>query len=57
MPDGGAAAAGVPKVLLWWLALAAIAAFVLARTRIGNWIFAAGGDANAAKNVGCRSSR
>ncbi|WP_374422229.1 ABC transporter permease [Chromobacterium sp.] len=52
LPDGGAAAAGVPKVLLWWLALAAIAAFVLARTRIGNWIFAAGGDANAAKNVG-----
>ena len=50
LPDGGAAAAGVP-VLLWWLALAAIAAFVLARAdRI--WIFAAGGDANAAKNVG-----
>ncbi|TAM07899.1 MAG: ABC transporter permease [Paraburkholderia sp.] len=43
---------GVPKVLLWWFALTAIGAFVLARTRYGNWILAVGGDANAAKNVG-----
>ncbi|RKP52204.1 ABC transporter permease [Trinickia fusca] len=43
---------GVPKVIVWWLALAAIGAFTLARTRFGNWILAAGGDANAAKNVG-----
>jgi simple sugar transport system permease protein len=43
---------GIPKVLLWWLALAVVCAFVLARTRFGNWIFAVGGDANAAKNVG-----
>jgi simple sugar transport system permease protein len=43
---------GIPKVLLWWFALAAICAFVLAKTRYGNWILAVGGDANAAKNVG-----
>ena len=43
---------GVPKVIVWWLAIAAIAAFTLAKTRYGNWIFAVGGDANAAKNVG-----
>jgi simple sugar transport system permease protein len=43
---------GIPKVLLWWLALAVVCAFTLARTRFGNWIFAVGGDANAAKNVG-----
>jgi simple sugar transport system permease protein len=43
---------GVPKVILWWFALTAIGAFVLARTRYGNWILAVGGDANAAKNVG-----
>ncbi|WCM18660.1 ABC transporter permease [Paraburkholderia bryophila] len=43
---------GIPKVLLWWLGLAIVCAFVLARTRFGNWIFAVGGDANAAKNVG-----
>ena len=43
---------GIPKVIVWWLALAAVGAFVLAKTRFGNWILAVGGDANAAKNVG-----
>ncbi|TKC80351.1 ABC transporter permease [Trinickia terrae] len=43
---------GVPKVIVWWFALAAVGAFTLAKTRFGNWIFAVGGDANAAKNVG-----
>ncbi|WP_042303675.1 ABC transporter permease [Paraburkholderia kururiensis] len=43
---------GIPKVILWWFALAAVGAFVLAKTRYGNWILAVGGDANAAKNVG-----
>ena len=39
-------------MILWWFALVAIGAFVLAKTRYGNWILAVGGDANAAKNVG-----
>lgn len=52
LADGSPAVNGVPMVLIWWLLLAGFAAFVLARTRPGNWIFAAGGDANAAKNVG-----
>jgi simple sugar transport system permease protein len=43
---------GIPKVIVWWFVLAAIGAFTLAQTRIGNWILAVGGDANAAKNVG-----
>ena len=43
---------GVPKVILWWMLLAVLGAFLLAKTRFGNWIFAVGGDANAAKNVG-----
>jgi simple sugar transport system permease protein len=43
---------GVPKVILWWIVLAILGAFLLAKTRFGNWIFAVGGDANAAKNVG-----
>lgn len=38
--------------LIWWLALTIIATFVLTRTKFGNWIFAAGGDANAARNAG-----
>jgi simple sugar transport system permease protein len=50
--DGTALATGIPKAVIWWIALTAGGAFVLARTRIGNWIQAVGGDANAAKNVG-----
>lgn len=43
---------GLPMVVLWWIGLAALATFVLLRTRFGNWIFAAGGDKLAARNVG-----
>jgi simple sugar transport system permease protein len=51
--DGGVAVVpGVPKVIVWWLVLAVLGALVLSRTRAGNWIFAVGGDANAARNVG-----
>jgi simple sugar transport system permease protein len=35
-----------------WIALVAVASWVLLRTQIGNWIFASGGDANAARAVG-----
>jgi simple sugar transport system permease protein len=35
-----------------WIALVAVASWVLLRTKVGNWIFAAGGDANAARAVG-----
>lgn len=52
LDDGRPLVAGLPKVIVWWAVLAVVAAFVLARTRVGNWIFAVGGDANAAKNVG-----
>jgi simple sugar transport system permease protein len=52
LDNGHALVPGIPKVILWWLALASVCAFVLAKTRAGNWILAVGGDANAAKNVG-----
>ena len=55
--DGTALAIGVPKVVVWWFLLTAVGAFVLARTRAGNWILAVGGDANAAKNVGIPVAR
>jgi simple sugar transport system permease protein len=38
--------------LLWWLGITALATWTLTRTRVGNWIFGVGGDANAARNVG-----
>ena len=43
---------GIPVEILWFLGLAAVATFVLLRTPWGNWIFAAGGDKNAAANSG-----
>lgn len=52
LDDGTPLVRGLPKVLLWWAALAAACSYVLARTRFGNWILAVGGDASAAKNVG-----
>ncbi|MBU7600542.1 ABC transporter permease [Streptomyces sp. P38-E01] len=38
--------------VLWWLGLVAVATWVLLRTRAGNWIFAAGGNSEAARAVG-----
>ncbi|MHA7178650.1 ABC transporter permease [Arthrobacter sp. MDB2-24] len=38
--------------ILIWIVLVVIASWLLLRTRIGNWIFAVGGDANAARAVG-----
>jgi simple sugar transport system permease protein len=35
-----------------WIGLVAVASWVLLRTKVGNWIFAVGGDANAARAVG-----
>jgi simple sugar transport system permease protein len=52
LDDGRPLVRGLPKVLVWWAVLATTCSFWLNRTRFGNWIFAVGGDANAAKNVG-----
>ncbi|MFG3282184.1 ABC transporter permease [Streptomyces sp. NPDC048111] len=38
--------------ILWWFALVAVATWILLRTRFGNWIFAVGGGADAARAVG-----
>jgi len=38
--------------VIWWIAITAVATWVLSRARFGNWIFAVGGDANASRNVG-----
>ncbi|MET8782846.1 MULTISPECIES: ABC transporter permease [unclassified Streptomyces] len=38
--------------ILWWIALVALASWVLLRTRAGNWIFAVGGNKDAARAVG-----
>jgi simple sugar transport system permease protein len=43
---------GIPVEIIWFVAFSAIATYILLRTPIGNWIFATGGDALAAKNSG-----
>ncbi len=43
---------GVPVEILWFILVAVVATYILLRTPVGNWIFAAGGDANAASNSG-----
>jgi simple sugar transport system permease protein len=51
-PNGLPTVTGVPVSIIWFVAVALIATWVLLRTKAGNWIFAAGGDANAARNSG-----
>ncbi len=48
---------GVPVSVIWFVAIAIVATWVLLRTRTGNWIFAAGGDPNAARNSGVPVNR
>jgi simple sugar transport system permease protein len=43
--------------IAWWLGLAALATWILLRTRSGNWIFAAGGAPEAARKMGVPVAR
>jgi len=43
---------GIRVPILFWIVLVVVATWVLLRTRVGNWIFAAGGDPVAARAVG-----
>ena len=38
--------------VIWWIAVTALATWVLTRTQFGNWIYAVGGDKIAARNTG-----
>jgi ribose/xylose/arabinose/galactoside ABC-type transport system permease subunit len=40
------------ETVVWWLIVAAIGSFVLVKTKWGNWIFAVGGNKEAARAVG-----
>jgi simple sugar transport system permease protein len=48
---------GIPMLMVWAVLLVIFAHVLLTRTTFGNWIFASGGDANAARNVGVPVSR
>ena len=42
----------IKALVVYWVIMVVVAALVLQRSRIGNWIFAVGGDAAAARAVG-----
>ncbi|MCU1537447.1 MAG: sugar transporter permease protein [Humibacillus sp.] len=42
----------VEITVIWWFLFVALSAFILQRTRIGNWIYAVGGNADSARAVG-----
>src|ERR1700712_3264974 len=50
---------GVPIriTVLWWVLFTVIATWVLFKTRIGNWIFAVGGNQDSARAVGVPVTR
>ena len=43
--------------ILWWVLATIFATWLLSRTQFGNWIFASGGDKNAARNAGVPVNR
>ena len=43
--------------ILWWIVITAAAAYTLARTKYGNWIFAVGGNKEAARAIGVPADR
>jgi simple sugar transport system permease protein len=43
--------------VLWWIGLTLAGAWLLAKSRFGNWIYSAGGDPVAARNVGVPVAR
>ena len=53
----GQFAHGLNITVIWWLLLSALAAYVLARTRFGNWILAVGGSASSARALGVPVNR
>ena len=40
------------ETVVWWLLVAAIGSYVLVKTKWGNWVFAVGGNKEAARAVG-----
>jgi simple sugar transport system permease protein len=43
--------------VLWWIGLTLVGAWLLAKSRFGNWIYSAGGEPNSARNVGVPVAR
>jgi simple sugar transport system permease protein len=55
--DGSPVVKGIPAMMLWAVALIVVGHIVLQRTQYGNWIFASGGDAKAARYAGVPANK
>jgi simple sugar transport system permease protein len=55
--SSGTLPSGYSTAIIWFIIVTIVGSWVLSRTTFGNWIFASGGDPNAARNVGVPVSR
>lgn len=52
LPNGQPVISGIQMIVVWAVVIGAVAAYVLNGTRFGNWMYATGGDPNAARSSG-----
>ena len=50
--EGQSVVDGIPMLIVWAIVLVIFGHILLTKTKFGNWIFASGGDAEAARNSG-----
>jgi simple sugar transport system permease protein len=55
--EGQPVVEGIPMLMVWALVLVIFGHWLLTKTKFGNWIFAAGGDPQAARYVGVPVNR
>ena len=55
--DGQPVVSGVPMLIVWAIVLIIFGHWLLTKTKFGNWIFATGGDSQAARYVGVPVNR
>ena len=55
--EGQPVVSGIPMLIVWALVLIIFGHWLLTKTKFGNWIFATGGDAQAARYVGVPVNR
>ena len=55
--EGQPVVEGIPMLIVWALGLVIFGHILLTKTRFGNWVYAAGGDAQAARYVGVPVNR
>ena len=55
--EGQAVVSGIPMLIIWAIVLIIFGHWLLTKTKFGNWIFATGGDSQAARYVGVPVNR